>query len=841
MLIGLQMGACGGIWQGPLAERTLQDPYKHRRHRDGLMGVMMQQMSFPISGMTCAACVARVERRLTKIAGVASAEVNLATETAALRFESPADAGQIVAGIRAAGFDVPETQLDFAISGMTCASCVARVERAIAKVDGVARVAVNLATETATVTVSATGGMEESILRAVAKTGFTATPMAADMQARDAEKERDAARLTRDLALSAVLTLPLAVIEMGGHMVPALHHAFGGAVWRYVSLALASLVLFGPGLRFWRKGWAGLRAGAPDMNSLVMTGAGAAWAFSALSTLAPQVLPAGTAAVYFESTAIIVTLVLAGRWLEARAKRQTSDAIRALMALTPQEAVVIRDNRDVTVPLAEVRVGDVLLLRAGERVAVDGVVLSGTSHVDESMLTGEARFIAKSAGDMVTGGTLNVDGSLRVTATRVGAETVLAQILRMVQAAQGAKLPIQAMVDRITRWFVPVVMGIAALTFVAWMIFGGTAALPQALVHAVAVLIIACPCAMGLATPVSIMVGTGRAAAFGVLFRNGAALQALAGVKTIAFDKTGTLTLGRPMVVSRHLLAGFDADTVLRLTAALELGAQHPLGLAFRDAVSGDLPEVTRFETIIGKGLTGAVAGKRLLVGSASLMEENGLGLAPLAQARAALDAAGQTPVYVAIDGQMAALFGLADALRPEAGETVAALHGMDLSVAMISGDSQAVAARIAGQIGIDQVTADVLPAGKVRALQTLAGPVAFVGDGINDAPALAAADVGIAIGAGTAVAVDSADVVLSGHDLGALVRAIGLAKATLHNIKQNLFWAFAYNAALIPVAAGVLAPAFGISLSPVWAAGAMALSSVFVLTNALRLRRWGA
>jgi len=804
-------------------------------------------LTLRVSGMNCASCSARVERAAAAVPGVTGAEVNLATGT--LRVSGAAEPQALAAKLADAGYPVAEEDTRLAVSGMTCASCVGRVERVLTGHPGVLSASVNLATETASIRHLALPGLAEELARAVSDAGYSARPTGADTRARQvAARAGESAALARRLALAAALTLPVFVLEMGGHMVPAFHHWVHITIGMWQSwvlqFVLTSLVLFGPGLLFFRHGIPALLRGAPDMNSLVAVGTLAAWGFSTVSTFAPDVLPQGAAAVYFEAAAVIVTLILLGRWLEARAKGRTGAAIARLVGMQAKSARVERDGIVQDTPIDRIEPGDIIHVRPGERIAVDGAVTGGRSHVDESMITGEPVPAAKEPGAPVTGGTVNGTGALTFRATRVGADTMLAQIIRLVEEAQGAKLPIQALVDRVTLYFVPAVMSLALLTLAVWLAFGPDPRLSHALVAAVAVLIIACPCAMGLATPTSIMVGTGRAAEMGVLFRRGDALQALQGVGVVAFDKTGTLTEGRPELVALEPAPGFDADEVLRLVAAVESRAEHPIAQAIeREARARglDLPQPQDFDTITGFGARATVNGRDVLVGAARLFAREGIDLGALPRSAEARSAKGQTPLFAAIDGKAAAMIAVADRIKPSTPGAIKALHAMGLKVAMITGDAKATAHAIAAELGIDIVEAEVLPAGKVAALEALrAGgeKLAFVGDGINDAPALAAADIGIAIGTGTDVAIESADVVLISGDLRGVVNALDVSHRTIRNIRQNLFWAFAYNTALIPVAAGVLYPAFGLTLSPVLAAGAMALSSVFVITNALRLRR---
>ena len=801
-------------------------------------------LTFAVTGMSCAACSGRVERALRAVPGVVSAQVNLATERAEV--SGTATPAVLIEAVKRAGYAVPVTPQTIAIDGMTCASCVARVEKALQAVPGVTAASVNLATESARVE-----GVADvtDLLAAVRATGYGAQLSGAGTGETQVQRRaRDAESLSRDLILAAALTLPVFVLEMGGHLVPAFHHwlfaLIGQSTSWLIQFALTTLVLAGPGRRFFVKGIPALAHGAPDMSSLVAVGAGAAWAYSTLATFLPAFLPPGTVAVYFEAAAMIVTLILLGRLLEARARGRSSQAIERLVNLQPAIAHLRRDGESVDVPVAEVRPGDILDLRPGERVPVDGRVTQGESWVDEAMVTGEPLPVAKHAGDPLIGGTVNQTGALQMQATAVGADTMLARIIRLVEAAQGGKLPIQALVDRVTLWFVPVVMGLAVLTFAVWLAFGPAPALPMALVNAVAVLIIACPCAMGLATPVSILVGTGRGAELGVLFRKGEALQALQGVTVVAFDKTGTLTEGKPRLTGFHAVDGETRDRLLPLLAAVEAKSEHPIARAIVAAADGmTLPEAEGFLARPGFGVSAKVGGAEITIGAAREMTSRGIDTIPFATLAATLADRGESPVFAARDGQLVALLSVADAVKPTTPAAIAALKAQGLTVAMITGDDARTARAIAATLGIDEVVAEVTPEGKVQALDRLKamGKLAFVGDGINDAPALAHADVGVAMGTGTDVAIEAADVVLVAGRLPALADAIGLSRATMANIRQNLFWAFAYNAALVPVAAGALYPGYGILLSPVLAAGAMALSSLFVLTNALRLKRYGA
>ncbi|MGB3501054.1 MAG: heavy metal translocating P-type ATPase [Mesorhizobium sp.] len=803
--------------------------------------------TIPVEGMTCASCVGRVERALGAIDGVLDARVNLATERAEVDALPSVSRVRLVEAVEAVGYAVPSATVELAIEGMTCASCVGRVERALRALPGVASASVNLATERATVTGRAEG---EDLVKAIGNVGYVARLVSAsdaDNGETESRKEAETAVLRRDLAVAALLTAPLFVLEMGSHLFQSVHdlvHATIGMERSWLlQFALATLVLAFPGRRFYAKGFPALIRLAPDMNSLVAVGTSAAYLYSVVATFAPGWLPERTVNVYFEAAAVIVTLILLGRYLEARAKGRTSQAIRRLAGLQPKTARVRRPEGIAEIALAEVVPGDIVEVRPGERVPVDGEVITGESYVDESMVTGEPVPVAKKAASAVTGGTVNQTGAFEFRATAVGADTVLAQIMRMVEQAQGSKLPIQALVDKVTMWFVPTVMGLAALTFLAWLLFGPSPALSFALVNAVAVLIIACPCAMGLATPTSIMVGTGRGAELGILFRKGEALQLLRDAKVVALDKTGTLTEGRPTLTDLRTADGFDADTVLTHVAAVEAKSEHPVARALVQAAKDRglaSEEAADFESLTGLGVRGSVNGMRIEVGSARFMTELGLDASTFAAEADRLADGAKSPLYAAIDGRLAAVLAVSDPVKVTTLSAVQALHALGLEVAMVTGDSRRTADAIARTLGIDHVVAEVMPDGKVDAVRRLKaayGSIAFVGDGINDAPALAEADVGIAIGTGTDVAMEAADVVLMSGSLEGVPAALALSRATIGNIRQNLFWAFAYNAALIPVAAGLLYPAYGLLLSPALAAGAMALSSVFVLGNALRLR----
>lgn len=811
------------------------------------------RLSLPVEGMTCASCVGRVEKALKAVPGISTASVNLATERADITLTDSGDALSAVRAIESAGYSVRHEITVLAIEDMTCASCVGRVEKALAQTPGVIEAGVNLATERARIIHFAGVVSVADLEAAVVKAGYTSRRLSAESaNTEDQDNERregEARSLRRALYTAAIFTLPVFILEMGSHVIPGMHdlvmRTLGQQMNWYIQFVLATIVLFGPGMRFFRKGIPALLRGAPDMNSLVSVGTIAAYGYSVVATFIPGVLPKGTANVYFEAAVVIVTLILLGRTLEARAKGRTSQAIKRLVGLQAKTARVDRNGKIVEIPLDQVATDDVILVRPGEKIPVDGEVVDGSSYVDESMITGEPVPVSKGIGAEVVGGTINKTGAFSFRVTKIGANTVLAQIIRLVEQAQGSKLPIQALVDKVTMWFVPAVMAGAGLTFIIWLFLGPEPALTFALINAVAVLIIACPCAMGLATPTSIMVGTGRAAELGVLFRKGEALQALRDVSVVALDKTGTLTKGRPELTDLVPAEGFEYKEVLALVAAIETRSEHPIAEAIVAAAKQQditLASVESFEAVPGFGVSAQVAGRTVAVGADRYMTQLGLDVNSLQPTARRLGEQGKSPLYAAIDGRLAAIIAVADPIKETTPEAIRALHALGLKVAMITGDNKATAAAIARQLGIDEVAAEVLPDGKVAALKKFranGARVAFVGDGINDAPALAESDVGLAIGTGTDVAIEAADVVLMLGDLRGVADAIALSQATIRNIKQNLFWAFAYNALLIPVAAGLLYPLNGMLLSPMFAAAAMALSSVFVLGNALRLKRF--
>ncbi len=819
-----------------------------------------KMLTIPVTGMTCASCVRRVERALGKKEGVASASVNFAAEKATVEYDPKATTPEELVGvIEGAGYGTDVRETTFGVRGMTCASCVGRVERALKKkVPGVLDANVNLASEKATVRYLAGEAEPRDLERAVEGAGYGVVPEEAEASVEDAH-EKDYRDLKTKFVVSAVLTVLIllgTLPMMFDLMVPV-----SMVVWNAALLALATPVQFWGGARFYRSAWGALKHGEANMSTLVVAGTSAAYLYSAVATFAPGLF-SGRADVYFDTSAAIITLILLGRLLEARAKGRTNDAIKKLAGLQARTARVVRGDEEVDIPVEEVATGDVVVVRPGEKVPVDGRVVSGTSALDESMITGESIPVTKETGDEVIGATVNTTGSFRFVATKVGKDTALSQIIRMVEEAQGSKAPIQRLADRISAVFVPIVMGLAAATFLVWWLFGPDPAFTFAVLNMVAVLIIACPCAMGLATPTSIMVGTGKGAENGILIKGGEALEGAHKLNTVVLDKTGTLTRGKPELTDVVATDGLPDAELLKLVASAERGSEHPLGEAIvrgareRGVVLAEMGE--EFEAVAGGGVRATVEGRRVLIGNRRFLGEEGVSEDGLVPRSEELAASGKTPMFVAVDGRPVGLVAVADVVREESREAIQRLHSLGLEVAMLTGDNRRTAEAIARELGIDRVLAEVRPAEKadeVKRLQAEGKLVAMVGDGINDAPALAQADVGVAIGTGADVAMEAADLTLVGGDVRGVARAIALSKATVRNIKQNLFWAFAYNVLLIPVAAGVLYPllageAGGVPdalrpllgeygfLNPILAAAAMALSSVTVLANALRLRR---
>ena len=811
------------------------------------------RVDLPVRGMSCASCVAKIEKTVTRLAGVQSASVNLAAERATVTYE-PARLGvpEITKAIEDLGYEVPREKLTFSVQGMSCASCVAKIERALHAVPGVVRASVNLGTEKATVETAARLPFE-ALRGAVEAIGYTATALpaaTASGAAEDHEKvtrDREIRRLRTKFLAGAALSVPL-MLGSFPEWFPWMPELF---TWHVVLFTLATPVHLWVGWQFHRGAWAALRHRTADMNTLVSVGTSAGYLYSTLVTLAPGLFTGGrlSGGVYFETVAILHTLIILGRYLEARAKGRTSEAIKKLMGLQARTARLIRNGQELDVPIEEVRVGDLVVVRPGEKVPVDGVVMDGASTVDESMLTGESLPVEKRAGAEVFGATLNRVGTFHFKATKVGAETALAQIIKLVDEAQSSKPPIQQLADRIAEVFVPAVIGLALLSSGVWLVWGPAPALLLALSTFMAVLLIACPCAIGLAASTAVMVGIGKGAEHGILFRGADALEMASKVTTIVLDKTGTLTRGEPSVTDVVPVNGIPSDRLLRFAASAERGSEHPLGEAIVNRAKADrieLATVHEFAAIPGHGIRAAVeeAGVILevLLGNLKLMADQRVELDALVKEAERLADEGKTPMFVAVEQKAVGLVAVADTLKPESREAVRAFHRLGLEVAMITGDNRRTAQAIAHQLGIERVLAEVLPQAKadeVKRLQAEGRAVAMVGDGINDAPALAQADIGIAIGTGTDVAMEASDVTLITGDLRAIVTAIALSKRTMRTIRQNFFWAFVYNSILIPVAAGALYPLTGILLSPVLAGAAMAGSSVSVVTNSLRLRRF--
>jgi len=799
----------------------------------------VKSVSIAIDGMSCASCVARVESAVKSVPGVTDASVNLATETAVVSLTSTTSIDKIAKALNAAGYPAKQTTTKLSIEGMSCASCVNKVEKLLVETDGVLSANVNLATETADVTYVDSIRLSD-LLDTLTNSGYSAKPplninhnlRPGDHQSKD---------LKIRTVIAAVLAIPVFVLEMGSHLFSSLHHFIASSIGiqtsHIIQFILTSFILFGPGLLFFKTGIPRLLKGQPDMNSLVAIGTSAAYGFSVISLFFSTLLPIGTANVYFESAAVIVALILLGRYLEARAKGHTGEAIKRLINLQPDKATVVHGDSMELVRIESIIPDDIVQIKPGERIAVDGIVLTGSSYVNESMLSGEPTPIKKTNGDEVIAGSVNQNGTFQFKATSVGTDTVLSQIVSMVETAQSAKLPIQETVNRVTGIFVPVVLMIAMATLIAWLLLGPDPAFSYALVASVSVLIVACPCAMGLATPTSIMVGTGAAATHGIFFRQGDALQRLQNSTVIAFDKTGTLTNGLPVVTEIETDRNFDSKDVLRLAASVEAASEHPIATALvTHAKDHDLKlnPVEQFNSHTGFGVEGTVGDRHVLIGAHRFMQQQSVAVTlPENKDQTA-------SVFVAVDGALAARIDINDPIKSNAHTVIKSLKNDGLTPVIITGDTENTARKVASALGIDQVVAGVLPGEKldtIRQFQSDGATVAFVGDGINDAPALAAADTGIALGTGTDVAIEAADVVLMSGNLEGIQRAYRISQKTMRNIRQNLFWAFGYNILLIPVAAGVLYPLAKILLSPILAAAAMALSSVFVVSNALRLR----
>ena len=814
------------------------------------------QITLPITGMTCAACVSHVSDALEDISGVESVSVNLATEKASLELRSDAvDLSTLIGAVEDAGYGIGTHKTTLAIGGMTCAACVIHVENALEGADGVMSAQVNLATERAAVEyVPGITGISE-LRHSVEDAGYSVAAVVGDPND-DAATPRDVRALRNRMIFSvavAALIMALMAIPSAGDLIPFRMD--------FLLLALATPVQFWAARGFYTSAWSAARHLTSNMNTLIAVGTSTAYLYSLVVTLFGETafFEGRATDTYFDTSAAIIALVLLGKFLEARAKSRASNAIRALMDLQPSTARVVRDGDDVDIPLEDIVVGDVVVVRPGEKVAVDGVVESGVSSLDESMLTGESVPVDKRSGSEVYGGTLNGSGSFTFRATRVGRDTMLSNIVRLVEEAQGSKAPIQRMADLVSAYFVPAVIGFAALVFVVWLALGPEPSYVTAILTAVAVLIIACPCAMGLATPAAIMVGIGKGAEYGALIRGAQALETAHKVDVVVLDKTGTLTRARPEVTDIYAPDG-DENGLLALSASAERRSEHPLGAAIVESAAerGLAPdEATMFKAAPGAGIRATVNGRKLVIGNLRMMRREGVNMDGMEAQSETFSAQGKTPMFVAADGNALGILAVADGVKPESAEVVRTLREQGAEVVMLTGDNERTARAIAAQVGIERVVSEVLPADKadvVRTIQEEGKSVAMVGDGVNDAPALAQADLGVAIGTGSDVSIEAADVTLVGGDLRGVSTLISLSRSTMRVIRQNLFWAFAYNVALIPIAAGILYPLFGSGgtpdalrpvlgehgfLNPVLAAGAMAFSSVSVITNSLRLKRF--
>ena len=831
-------------------------------------GAATRKTTLRIGGMTCAACSARVEKALAGTPGVKRASVNLATQQATIEYTADeTSTADFKKAVDSAGYQIVEDAavgprtISFGVSGMTCAACSARVEKALSGLPGVRQAGVNLATQRATVTFDAATTGISVMEKAIKSEGYGVIrdeDTTAESFYEAQERERRALRLR--LSVSGVvavymLFVMIAMLFPGDWLPPLLTN-------HYLLWALATPIQFWAGWQFYKGTWGPLKHGSANMNTLIAVGTSAAYFYSVAAVLAPDFFTASgrAVAVYFDTAVLIVTLILTGRYLEARAKGRTTEAIQKLVGLRAKTARVLRDGAETDIPVTDLALGDVVIVRPGEKIATDGVIREGRSSLDESMVTGESMPVEKGPGDAVIGATVNRTGSFRFEVSRIGDDTVLAQIIRLVEEAQGSKAPIQRLADVIAGYFVPVVIVIALLVFALWAVIGPVPAITHALLNFVAVLVIACPCALGLATPTAIMVGTGKGAEQGILIRSGEALERAHKIRVVVLDKTGTLTRGAPVVTDLIPATGFTEDELLRFAASAERGSEHPLAEAILSSAAErdlKLAEAADFNALPGHGIQATVLGRRVLLGNLKLMQDQKVSVEDVAARVDALAADGKTPVLVSVDGIGAGLIAVADTLKPDSAAAVAAMHRLGLAVVMLTGDNRRTAEAIGAQAGIDRVVAEVLPehkAAEIKRLQAEGNVVAMVGDGINDAPALAQADVGIAIGTGTDVAMEVADVTLMRGDLRGVVNAIALSQRTLRTIKQNLFSAFGYNVLLIPVAAGVLYLLWGQAgvpaglrfffgdygfLNPVLAALAMAFSSVTVVTNSLRLKNF--
>lgn len=811
----------------------------------------MTNKSLKIEGMTCASCAKAVERATKKLNGVAESSVNLATEKLSINFDegkvSVADIQTAVekAGYKAISDDVHRTMK---IEGMTCASCAKAVERATSKLDGVSESSVNLATEKLTISYEPSKVKVIDIKKAVEKAGYKAIDEETTIDSDKERKGKEIKNLWIRFILSAVFTVPLLYISMG-HMIGFPLPEFIDPMMHPEAFALSQLILVLPvmifGHRFYTVGFKTLFKGSPNMDSLIAVGTSAAFLYGVFATVKIFGGDESYAKdLYFESAAVIITLITLGKYLESVSKGKSSEAIKKLMGLAPKTAIIMRDSIETEISIDEVEAGDIIVVKPGEKMPVDGIVVEGLTSVDESMLTGESIPVEKNAGDNIIGASINKNGTIKYKATKVGKDTALSQIIKLVEDAQGSKAPIAKLADVIAGYFVPIVMVIAVLSGLAWYFIGGESAIFSLTIF-ISVLVIACPCALGLATPTAIMVGTGKGAEHGVLIKSGVALETAHKIQTIVFDKTGTITEGKPKVTDIVSLNGISENALLKIAASAEKGSEHPLGEAIVKGAEEkglEFKKLDYFKAVPGYGIEVKIDGKNILLGNRKLMTERSISLEELEDTSDKLAGEGKTPMYIAIDNSMAGIIAVADTVKENSKKAIEKLHEMGIEVAMITGDNKRTAEAIAKQVGIDRILAEVLPqdkANEVKKLQAEGKKVAMVGDGINDAPALAQADIGIAIGSGTDVAMESADIVLMRSDLMDVPTALQLSKSTIKNIKENLFWAFGYNIIGIPVAMGVLHIFGGPLLNPMIAGAAMSLSSVSVVTNALRLKRF--
>ncbi len=827
-------------------DRELEPGEKRMPEQGKSRDLKPERIDLPIVGMSCASCASTIQRSLSKIRGVEKANVNFATSKASVlyhpQFVTPED---FISSVRKSGYEVGTASIEIPVQGMQCASCVQNIERALLTKRGIAKASVNLATERVKVEYLPSEISLVEIKNVIEQAGYKVLDIPSEEESEDVER-RIREREYKKLRLKFFVGLFLGLIIFLGSMpdlfpwVPDLLNNF------FVLWILATPVQFWIGWQFYRGGWGAFRHRNADMNTLIAVGTSAAYLYSVTATLFPSFFESGgiRPEVYFDTSAMIIVLILFGRLLEARAKGQTSEAIKKLVGLQPKTARVLRDGKEMDIPVEEVLIGEEIIVRPGEKIPVDGVVQEGKSAVDESMITGESMPVQKEAGNEVIGATINKTGSFRFQAKKVGKDTALAQIVKLVQDAQGSKAPIQRLADVIAGYFVPIVISIAIATFVIWFNFGPTPALTFALLNFVAVMIIACPCALGLATPTAVMVGTGKGAENGILIKGGESLETAHKLTTVVFDKTGTLTKGEPEVTDIVPLNSYSETEILKFAASAERSSEHPLGEAIikkAEERQVSLPESRKFNAVEGHGIEAIVEDISVLLGNLKFMKDRKIEIKGLVEKTESLAKEGKTPIYMAIDGQAAGLIAVADTLKENSVQAVAKLKEFGLEVIMLTGDDRRTAEAIARKAAIDRVLSEVLPEDKVheiKRLQSEGKRVAMVGDGINDAPALAQADVGIAIGSGTDVAMEASDITLIKGDLQGVVAAIELSRRTFRVIKQNLFWAFFYNTAGIPIAAGILYPFFGILLNPIFASAAMAFSSVSVVSNSLRLRR---